>query len=104
MWAVGEKARDRKSGKTGRVIQVTGPAPFIYRLLLDEGAPPIVVYRYGDQLRRVPATSVAGTRAEGVDDEVEQGPDPVRSTARGVGVEETQQQGEDVARVDVTTE
>jgi hypothetical protein len=53
MWAVGEVAQDRKTGKTGEIIQVTGPAPFIYRLMLttvgDE--PPIVIYRYGDQLR-----------------------------------------------------
>nr|WP_181860831.1 hypothetical protein [Streptomyces diacarni] len=101
---MGERAQDRRSGKTGRVIQVTGPAPFIYRLLLDEGAPPIVVYRYGDQLRRVPATSVAGTGTEGVDDEVEQGSDPVRCAARGGGEEEAEQEGEDVVRVDVTTE
>ena len=54
MWAVGEIAQDRKTGKTGEIIQVTGPAPFIYRLLLTvPGEPPTVVYRYGDQLRAI---------------------------------------------------
>ncbi|MFE9329713.1 hypothetical protein [Streptomyces sp. NPDC006925] len=57
MWAVGEVAQDRKSGKTGEIIQATGPPPVIYRLMLHEGTPPIVVYRYGDQLRRVPASA-----------------------------------------------
>ncbi|MBO8193221.1 hypothetical protein ITI46_16320 [Streptomyces oryzae] len=54
MWAVGDVAQDRKTGKTGEVIQVTGPAPFIYRLRVqEEEAPPTVLYRYGDQLRAV---------------------------------------------------
>ena len=58
MWAVGEVAQDRKTGKTGEVVQVTGPAPFIYRIMLSasdngDGEPPIMIYRYGDQLRRV---------------------------------------------------
>ncbi|MDJ1133560.1 hypothetical protein [Streptomyces iconiensis] len=55
MWAEGEFAQDRKTGKTGEVVQVTGPAPFIYRIALDGGdEPPIMIYRYGDELRRVP--------------------------------------------------
>ncbi|GAA2601057.1 hypothetical protein [Streptomyces axinellae] len=58
MWAVGEIAQDRKTGKTGKVVQVTGPAPFIYRIMLsasqDAAEAPIMIYRYGDQLRRVP--------------------------------------------------
>jgi len=54
MWAVGDVAQDRKTGKTGEIIQVTGPSPFLYRLLVQEnGEPPLVVYRYGDQLRAV---------------------------------------------------
>jgi hypothetical protein len=56
VWAKGEFAQDRKTGKTGEVVQVTGPAPFIYRIMLSESEnaePPIMIYRYGDQLRRV---------------------------------------------------
>ncbi|NSC21370.1 hypothetical protein FM076_09225 [Streptomyces albus subsp. chlorinus] len=61
MWAVGEVVQDRRTGKTGEVIQVTGPAPFIYRVKLYEGEPPIVIYRYGDQLRHVPTATPART-------------------------------------------
>ncbi|MDF4250330.1 hypothetical protein [Streptomyces sp. WMMB303] len=54
MWAVGDAAQDRKTGRTGEIIQVTGPAPFIYRLKVrEDGQPPLVVYRYGDQLQAV---------------------------------------------------
>lgn len=65
MWTVGEIAQDRRTGKTGEVVQVTGPAPFIYRIMLsgsDTVGPPIMIYRYGDQLRRVPARVRGGTQ------------------------------------------
>ncbi|MGP3975027.1 hypothetical protein ACTWQF_13660 [Streptomyces sp. 8N114] len=58
---MGEIAQDMKTGKTGEIIQVTGPAPFIYRLMVQEDGPPIVVYRYGEQLRRVRPRSETGT-------------------------------------------
>ncbi|MBO8184644.1 hypothetical protein [Streptomyces spirodelae] len=55
MWAVGDVVQDRKTGKNGEIVRVTGPAPFIYRLRVeeDDGAA-ILIYRYGDQVRRVP--------------------------------------------------
>ncbi|MFE9390361.1 hypothetical protein [Streptomyces sp. NPDC006784] len=55
VWSEGDRVRDAKTGKPGTVVQVTGPAPFIYRVLVEEddtGGPPIMIYRYGDQLRR----------------------------------------------------
>ncbi|MFI8853324.1 hypothetical protein [Streptomyces sp. 891-h] len=55
-------AQDRKTGKTAEIVRVTGPAPFIYRLRVEEdGGAPILIYRYGDQLRRVPP-QVGGER------------------------------------------
>ncbi|RCG25984.1 hypothetical protein DTL70_07840 [Streptomyces diacarni] len=58
MWGEGERVRDEKTGKAGTVVQVTGPAPFIYRVMLEaaagDGAPPIMIYRYGHQLRGAP--------------------------------------------------
>jgi len=55
MWQVGDTARDVKSGRTGQIVQVTGPAPYIYRLrvLTGPGEPPIMLYRYAPELRRV---------------------------------------------------
>ncbi|MGI5352526.1 hypothetical protein ACQEU8_30705 [Streptomyces sp. CA-250714] len=56
VWAEGDRVRDAKTGKPGTVVQVTGPAPFIYRVLVEgdaAGGAPIMIYRYGDQLRRV---------------------------------------------------
>jgi hypothetical protein len=54
MWEVGEAAQDVKSGRTGKIVQVTGPAPYIYRLrvVTGPGEPPIMLYRYGEELRR----------------------------------------------------
>ncbi|WP_369204503.1 hypothetical protein [Streptomyces sp. PU-14G] len=63
MWSEGDRVRDTKSGKAGRVVQVTGPAPFIYRVLLEqrgEGEPPVMIFRYGDQL------GAAATEAPGL--------------------------------------
>ncbi|WP_344566280.1 hypothetical protein [Streptomyces axinellae] len=56
MWTEGESVRDEKTGKAGTVVQVTGPAPFIYRIMVEmaDGSPPVMIYRYGHQLRRVP--------------------------------------------------
>jgi hypothetical protein len=68
VWAEGDSVRDTKSGKRGTVVQVTGPAPFIYRVKVageSPGQPPIMLYRYGHQLRGVPARSPVGERASG---------------------------------------
>lgn len=56
MWSEGESVRDAKTGKVGTVVQVTGPAPFMYRVMVETGCgePPIMIYRYGHQLRGVP--------------------------------------------------
>ncbi|MFE9332541.1 hypothetical protein [Streptomyces sp. NPDC006925] len=65
VWAEGDRVRDAKTGKPGTVVQVTGPAPFIYRVLVEEddtGGPPIMIYRYGDQLRPVAGTTRPGER------------------------------------------
>ncbi|MEU7317297.1 hypothetical protein [Streptomyces sp. NPDC007083] len=50
-----------KSGRTGEIVRVTGPAPYIYRLRVVTGPdePPIMLYRYARELRR--ATSVSWT-------------------------------------------
>ncbi|GHJ18709.1 hypothetical protein TPA0909_03230 [Streptomyces albus] len=55
MWEVGETAWDVKSGRTGEIVQVTGPAPYIYRLRVVTGPhePPLMLYRYARELRRV---------------------------------------------------
>ncbi|MDF4252308.1 hypothetical protein [Streptomyces sp. WMMB303] len=51
-----------KSGRTGEIVQVTGPAPYIYRLRVVTGPdePPIMLYRYAPELPRA-ATSVSWT-------------------------------------------
>jgi hypothetical protein len=56
VWSEGESVRDEKTGKAGTVVQVSGPAPFIYRVLVEagRGEPPAMIYRYGHQLRGVP--------------------------------------------------
>ncbi|MGP3975364.1 hypothetical protein ACTWQF_15380 [Streptomyces sp. 8N114] len=57
VWAEGDRVRDAKTGKPGTVVQVTGPAPFLYRVLVEgdrAGGAPVMIYRYGHQLRRVP--------------------------------------------------
>ncbi|RCG18630.1 hypothetical protein DTL70_25765 [Streptomyces diacarni] len=61
MWSVGQRARDRKSGKDGEIVQVTLPSPVIYRLRLDD-PPGVVVYRYGDQLLPVSSSGGLGRR------------------------------------------
>lgn len=82
MWTVGECAQDRKIGKTGVVVQVTGPAPFIYRIVLSGGAePPIMIYRYADQLRRVPPPSSSSAAATTTTTTTTTG-DPVRDASR----------------------
>ncbi|MFF8285860.1 hypothetical protein ACF1DY_02890 [Streptomyces albus] len=55
VWREGDRVRDQRTGKAGTVVRVTGPAPFLYRVLVDAGdeGPPLMLYRYGDQLRRV---------------------------------------------------
>lgn len=59
VWAEGDRVRDSRTGKAGTVTQVTGPAPFIYRVMLaagvEEGEPPIMIFRYGHQLSAVPS-------------------------------------------------
>ncbi|NSC21826.1 hypothetical protein FM076_11695 [Streptomyces albus subsp. chlorinus] len=62
VWSEGDRVRDEKSGKAGTVVQVTGPPPFIYRVMVaaHDGGPPIMIYRYGHQLREVrPAPGVS---------------------------------------------
>ncbi|UNS99060.1 hypothetical protein MMF93_23320 [Streptomyces tubbatahanensis] len=67
MWSEGDRVRDARTGKAGRVVQVTGPAPFIYRVLLEQrgaGEPPVMIFRYGDQLRAAPAQAPGGQAFE----------------------------------------
>ena len=58
MWTKGDSAMDAKSAYVGTIDHVTGPAPFIYRLRVITGPdePPIMLYRYGDELRKAPYT------------------------------------------------
>ncbi len=50
MWRIGQRVRDRTTGKEGEIIRITLPSPLIYRLRLDDDDVPLVVYRYDHQL------------------------------------------------------
>ncbi|WP_431981263.1 hypothetical protein [Streptomyces qinglanensis] len=59
MWEIGDTVKDLKSGRTGEIVQVTGPAPYIYRLRVVTGhdEPPAMLYRYAPDLRRAAASA-----------------------------------------------